>query len=190
MKDQVAHFMDGCGATEDTEEDPQLEFLTNFYFSTGNEIDSGSLHRLGWLADCGYCSWGNITCNNQGEITDIYIADVWPPLTGTLATEIGNLHKLESLVLHSNDFTGTIPSEVGELYSLTTLKLHYNSFEGEMPEEICDLGGVNGIDTFISADCAKPLREVECRYRTCCDACYSDTLRPNNLRPNKLEPGT
>jgi hypothetical protein len=49
----------------------QLQVLTDFYFYTGNEDDSGPLYEMGWLSGCDYCSWGGVTCNAGGNVTGI-----------------------------------------------------------------------------------------------------------------------
>jgi len=39
-------------------------------------------------------------------------------LSGTIPSELGQLEKLEGLVLSNNEFTGPLPSEVGNLQRL------------------------------------------------------------------------
>ena len=65
--------------------------------------------------------------------------------------------------------------------STATLELHYNDFTGTMPSDMCSLGGWNGKDIYISADCARPSPEFACKAISCCDGCYSDALRANTL---------
>ena len=57
-------------------------------------------------------------------------------------------------------------------YHAANLRLHYNEFTGDMPDEICAMGGFHGVGVNISADCAKPNAEVNCKYYYCCDFCY------------------
>ena len=58
-----------------------------------------------------------------------------------------------------------------------------------MPEEVCLLGGTNGANIYITADCGKkfPFPEVRCERLTCCDACYSDALR-DVVPPDAMNP--
>ena len=40
-------------------------------------------------------------------------------LTGTIATELGQLKKLEKFTLNDNKITGTVPTEIGGLEKLS-----------------------------------------------------------------------
>lgn len=50
-----------------------------------------------------------------------------------------------------------------------------------MPDEVCALGNPFGIKTYISADCGRPRPEFKCQSYTCCDACYTDSVREQEL---------
>lgn len=49
----------------------QLQALAAFYTQTGNTGDTGPLYEKGWLSDCDYCNWEDITCNDGGNVTAI-----------------------------------------------------------------------------------------------------------------------
>ena len=76
-----------------------------------NEMDKGipdSLYTLRklkmlWLHDTVLCDKDGFEC----------VIDSDTGFTGTISTEIGNLKKLSSLLIHNNPFEGTIPTEIG-----------------------------------------------------------------------------
>jgi|GEM_PF-2161320 len=105
--------------------------------------------------------WYGITLNANGCVDKIFMNDA--SISGTLATEIGdlseiteidlmqnqisgnipssigNLSKLKNLYLGFNQLTGTIPSSIGELANLETLSLFFNQLEGTIPSSIGNL---------------------------------------------------
>ena len=76
-----------------------------------NEMDMGipdslyTLHKLKmlWLHDTVLCNDDGLEC----------VIDSDTGFSGTISTEIGNLKKLSSLLIHNNPFEGTIPTEIG-----------------------------------------------------------------------------
>ena len=60
-------------------------------------------------------------------------------LNGTLPPSLGNLVKLESLILYANHLQGSIPSELGNLALLTSLNLYGNQLSGSIPSELGNL---------------------------------------------------
>ena len=71
-----------------------------------------------------------------------------------------------------NDFRGKIPSQLGNIAKLKTLQLQSNELTGDMPNEICTLrtGGVLGE---LVADCDQDdlFDKVSCDTATCCTDC-------------------
>ncbi|PWA54230.1 leucine-rich repeat protein [Artemisia annua] len=65
---------------------------------------------------------------------------------GTLPSGIGNLVKLERLIMLNNLFTGIIPSELGSLRNLKLLYLYYNNFTGKIPDFLGNLSLLNELD--------------------------------------------
>ena len=59
--------------------------------------------------------------------------------------EIGNLINLQSLYLYDNEFT-SIPSEIGNLTNLITLDIGYNQLTGEIPSELGGLTNLTSLD--------------------------------------------
>ena len=59
--------------------------------------------------------------------------------------EIGNLINLQSLYLYDNEFT-SIPSEIGNLTNLITLDIGYNQLTGEIPSELGNLTNLTSLD--------------------------------------------
>ena len=69
--------------------------------------------------------------------------------SGTVPTQVGELHKLESLLLRgttkgleavTNRFSGTIPTEIGRLASTMTVGLNDNRISGSIPPQIGGMG--------------------------------------------------
>ena len=61
--------------------------------------------------------------------------------------EIGNLSNLQSLYLYDNEFT-SIPPEIGNLTNLITLDIGYNQLTGEIPPAVCNLLESNNLTIF------------------------------------------
>ncbi|KAJ4888362.1 Protein NSP-INTERACTING KINASE 2 [Raphanus sativus] len=80
------------------------------------------------------CSWNLITCSADNFVLSIGGAN--QDLSGTLASSIGNLTYLETVLLQNNYFTGNIPPEIGKLMKLKTLDLSNNNFSGVIPSTL------------------------------------------------------
>ena len=61
-------------------------------------------------------------------------------LTGTLPSSLGNLEKLELLVISNHRFNGSIPASLGRLARLRTLNLGSNTLSGTVPPSLGNLG--------------------------------------------------
>ena len=76
------------------------------------------------------------------NITDLFFGGndltIIPP-------EIGNLINLQSLYLYDNEFT-SIPSEIGNLTNLITLDIGYNQLTGEISSELGNLTNLTSLD--------------------------------------------
>ncbi|XP_013727545.1 protein NSP-INTERACTING KINASE 2-like isoform X2 [Brassica napus] len=77
------------------------------------------------------CSWDLITCSPDGFVVSIGASD--QSLSGTLASRIGNLTYLQTVLLQNNNIRGNIPPEIGRLMKLKTLDLSNNNFTGQIP---------------------------------------------------------
>lgn len=87
------------------------------------------------------CSWRMVTCSSDGSVSSLGLLS--QSLTGTLSPGIGNLTKLQSLLLQNNAIYGPIPDVVGNLKNLQTLDLSNNKFDGEIPASFGDLKNLN-----------------------------------------------
>ncbi|OIT06652.1 PREDICTED: protein NSP-INTERACTING KINASE 3 [Nicotiana attenuata] len=87
------------------------------------------------------CSWRMVTCSLDGYVSALGLPS--QSLSGTLSPGIGNLTKLQSVLLQNNAISGPIPDVIGNLEKLQTLDLSNNKFEGEMPASFGDLRNLN-----------------------------------------------
>ncbi|CAN4116599.1 unnamed protein product [Withania somnifera] len=87
-----------------------------------------------WNADhCDPCMWSGVECLD-GKVQTLNLNGC--SLEGMLASELGNLTHLRSLVLSGNHFFGAIPKEFGRLGMLEVLDLRDNNLSGTLPAEI------------------------------------------------------
>ncbi|XP_043726241.1 protein NSP-INTERACTING KINASE 3-like [Telopea speciosissima] len=95
----------------------------------------------GWdMTSADACSWPIVSCS------DGYISSLELPsqsLSGTLAPEIGNLRKLETVSLQNNAISGPIPAEIGKLEKLKALDLSNNKLNGGIPTTLGGLKNLN-----------------------------------------------
>ncbi|KAI4983277.1 hypothetical protein ZWY2020_023769, partial [Hordeum vulgare] len=64
-------------------------------------------------------------------------------LSGKLSPDIGNLTRLQSVLLQNNAISGTIPSTIGRLGMLQTLDMSDNHLTGSIPTSLGDLKNLN-----------------------------------------------
>ncbi len=81
-------------------------------------------------------TWFGITVETD-SVTRIQLKD--NNLVGTIPAELGQLAKLELLVLDTNKLSGTIPIELGQLKNLQSLYLNGNQLSGSIPDELGQL---------------------------------------------------
>uniref|UniRef100_A0A251V0S5 non-specific serine/threonine protein kinase n=1 Tax=Helianthus annuus TaxID=4232 RepID=A0A251V0S5_HELAN len=67
-------------------------------------------------------------------------------LTGPISPRIGDLEKLDTLILMHCSFTGSIPSELGNLKELTFLALNTNNLTGQIPPSLGYLSKLYWLD--------------------------------------------
>uniref|UniRef100_A0A7C9ET65 Protein kinase domain-containing protein n=1 Tax=Opuntia streptacantha TaxID=393608 RepID=A0A7C9ET65_OPUST len=91
--------------------------------SSWNEEDGETVH----------CSWFGIECSDDGHVVSLKLKNL--RLRGTLASELGNLLLMKSIILRNNSFFGSIPEGIGELKELELLDLSYNCLTGQLPLE-------------------------------------------------------
>jgi Leucine-rich repeat (LRR) protein len=83
-----------------------------------------------WLSDKPVCEWYGVTCNENGYVIELNLAD--NNLTGEILSEIQSLRFLQRLYLSRNYLT-SLPPEVGQLSSLQVLDLWNNNFTSLPP---------------------------------------------------------
>ncbi|XP_010252232.1 PREDICTED: probable leucine-rich repeat receptor-like protein kinase At5g49770 [Nelumbo nucifera] len=83
-----------------------------------------------------------------GQFTELTTLDLSynKELTGPLSPRIGDLQKLNILILAGCGFTGTIPTEIGNLAKLTFLALNSNNFIGGIPPSLGSLSQLYWLD--------------------------------------------
>jgi len=67
---------DSCGIENSTvarQENLQIVVLVDFYFSTGNALESGPLYDIGWTSNCDYCTWKGVGCDEDGTVVAIKV---------------------------------------------------------------------------------------------------------------------
>lgn len=77
------------------------------------------------------CTWAMVGCSINGLVISLEMAN--NGLSGTLSPSVGNLSRLQTMLLQNNKITGPLSSEVGKLSQLKTLDLSGNKFVGEIP---------------------------------------------------------
>uniref|UniRef100_A0A803LCW0 Protein kinase domain-containing protein n=1 Tax=Chenopodium quinoa TaxID=63459 RepID=A0A803LCW0_CHEQI len=83
--------------------------------------------------DLDHCSWFGVSCS-EGNVVILNLKDLC--LGGTLASELGNLYHIKSIILRNNSFDGIIASEIADLKELEMLDLGYNNFSGPIPSNL------------------------------------------------------
>jgi NADPH-dependent 7-cyano-7-deazaguanine reductase QueF-like protein len=87
-------------------------------------------------------------------------------LKGSIPTDLGRLHELETFFVEDNQLTGVIPTSVATMKSIKSFRAHLNSFNGNVPTEICDMKKTHL--KFLTSDCKG---KVTCP-KGCCNECY------------------
>ncbi|GAB2280488.1 Protein NSP-INTERACTING KINASE 3 [Dionaea muscipula] len=119
------------------------------------------------------CSWRMVTCNPEGYVSALGLPS--QSLSGRLSPGIGNLTKLESVLLQNNAISGPIPPVIGNLEKLQTLDLSNNSFDGVIPSSIGDLKNLNYLrlnNNSLTGPC--PISLVEIQSLTLVDLSFNN----------------
>ncbi|XP_062006732.1 leucine-rich repeat receptor protein kinase HPCA1 [Rosa rugosa] len=122
-----------------------------------------------WDRSSDYCGWEGITCNQGSSVTAMRLSGMGlvgdlsgdigafteltsldlsfnPGLTGPLSPQLGQLQKLNILILAGCKFTGNIPDELGNLGELTFLALNTNNLTGKIPASLGKLSQLYWLD--------------------------------------------
>ncbi|XP_043701993.1 leucine-rich repeat receptor protein kinase HPCA1-like [Telopea speciosissima] len=91
---------------------------------------------------------GTLSSGDIGQLTELISLDLSfnRGLTGTLSPQLGNLQKLNILILAGCSFTGTIPKELGNMVKLSFLALNSNNFSGGIPPSLGNLSKLYWLD--------------------------------------------
>ncbi|KAL4563627.1 hypothetical protein LXL04_027672 [Taraxacum kok-saghyz] len=83
-----------------------------------------------------------------GGLTELTLLDLSfnGGLTGQISPRIGDLEKLDTLILAGCGFTGNIPSELGNLKDLSFLALNTNNLTGQIPPSLGRLSKLYWLD--------------------------------------------
>ncbi|KAK9077951.1 hypothetical protein SSX86_002008 [Deinandra increscens subsp. villosa] len=79
------------------------------------------------------CSWFGVECSN-GHVVSLNLINM--RLRGTLASELGNLSHIKTIILRNNSFYGMIPKKIRKMKDLELLDLGYNDFGGALPSDL------------------------------------------------------
>jgi hypothetical protein len=106
---------------------------------------SSWINNARWLSGEHHCNWEMITCDQENNrVVEVDLSE--NGLNGILATELGNLSRLQSGLFTANaNLRGTIPSELGRT-ALTSLLLSGNDLGGNLPSELGDLENLQFLD--------------------------------------------
>ncbi|PIA31415.1 hypothetical protein AQUCO_04900012v1 [Aquilegia coerulea] len=101
-----------------------------------------------WNLTVDHCDWFGVTCDEvSGRVTSLNITgSMTSLLSGTLASDIGNLTQLKFLCLAYNAIHGEIPAEITKLKSLQVLQLQGNRFSGSIPQKLIGFGELRVIN--------------------------------------------
>ncbi|KAI3844259.1 hypothetical protein MKW92_001040 [Papaver armeniacum] len=83
------------------------------------------------------CTWNMVGCSSEGFVISLEMAS--KGLSGTLSPSVGNLSRLQTMLLQNNLLSGPIPPEIGKLSKLQTLDLSGNQLVGEIPSSLGSL---------------------------------------------------
>ena len=109
----------------------------------------------GWNTDAPLGEWYGVETDASGRVVSLDLSGTWGEedfqwkrhgLAGQIPPELGNLERLQSLVLAGNELQGDIPPELGNLTELTRLDLGNNSLTGAIPSELGDLARLRELD--------------------------------------------
>ena len=97
-----------------------------------------------WLTDAPLRDWYGVAADGEGRVTVLELGD--NGLKGIIPPELGDLSRLERLVLHNNDLTGGIPPEIGNLSNLEFVRIFRSGLTGAIPPEIGQLSNLRWLE--------------------------------------------
>jgi hypothetical protein len=125
MSNTTTNTSDLCG---DPPKSLSLYGLLVLYFSTEGAM---WMNNTGWLVTPDYCEWYGISCNADGDVTEIALGKQNIRLK-TFGLRI-RAHNTSKHSTDSNNLQGTPPNELGAIESLEVLSAFSNNLTGTLP---------------------------------------------------------
>ena len=115
--------------------EPDRAALEEFYDATRG---GGWANSQNWLEDgVPIHLWHGVMTNEDGFVTRLDLPN--NGLSGELPPQLGDLSRLQGLLLNDNQLRGGIPPELGNLSDVKVLLLNNNNLRGEIPPELGDM---------------------------------------------------
>ncbi|MYD36029.1 MAG: PQQ-binding-like beta-propeller repeat protein [Dehalococcoidia bacterium] len=130
----------------------ERDVLVALYHATGGP---DWIENTNWLGDVPLAEWHGVTTDANGRVTMLDLAE--NGLNGTLPGELGELQKLNSLILPHNRLSGAIPLGLGQLEYLDRVELSQNVWNGCIADDLLDVprGDLRSIELPRCADVDK-----------------------------------
>ena len=97
-----------------------------------------------WLTDAPLGEWYGVRADDYGRVVSLY---PWnPAMSGPIPPELGDLTRLEHLILQRTSLSGSVPAELGRLKNLKTLRLSGSLLTGPIPSELGALSALRTLD--------------------------------------------
>ena len=131
---------------------PQREGTVNCPAPTDREILAELYHATGgpnwerrdnWMTAAPLGEWHGVETNADGRVTGLSLSA--NGLDGSIPPTLGELAKLNTLILHHNSLTGSIPPTLGSLAEVEFLALAGNRLSGPVPPELGKLGNLQAL---------------------------------------------
>jgi len=135
----ILSFQFNTYAQLDCSEFPDFESLMAIYDATDGP---NWRNNEGWQdgadgADCNYCDWPTVGCNENNRVTNLYLNA--NNLSFTFPPELANLDQLIELRIGENNFDGPIDPIIFSPPNLENISIYDNDYSGTIPEQIGDL---------------------------------------------------
>ncbi|KAG2297322.1 hypothetical protein Bca52824_043991 [Brassica carinata] len=145
----VSNAIEAFGNSHETDKQALLKFKSQVSVEKKFLLSS-------WNNSFPLCRWTGVTCGRKHKrVTDLDLGGF--QLGGMISPFIGNLSFLMSLNFSDNSFGGTIPQELGNLFRIEHLLMPFNllsggipaknNLEGEIPDAIARLTQM--VETFL-----------------------------------------
>ena len=138
----IAAWAGGVRASaEVTVVNPDRAVLLALYEETGGPNWSRSDN---WLTDAPLGEWYGVRADDYGRVVSLHPSN--PAMSGPIPPELGDLTRLEHLILQRTSLSGSVPAELGRLKNLKTLRLSGSLLTGPIPSELGALSALRTLD--------------------------------------------